>query len=242
MVVFWYNGCFSSKRMFGIDDGSLVESRRKGHGGITGIATVEETATISANIRPISTPPKKLPAVIVVPPLHSLTDPNAGLSKSAQSVVITTAPIVAPPLAEESQEEKAAEESQEEQTHATSKGKHPGVNFADIMKSPRTEAKKTANTSNKIGRNEPHNYTVLTAENVKKHMGKKKNGVKSFYFQSIIPTKERTSLFRYLYGTKIQLNVYGYPVTYGTMGTVLAAILAAFASRILLQEMNKVLN
>jgi len=61
-------------------------------------------------------------------------------------------------------------------------------------------------------------------------------------FQSIIPTKERTSLFRYLYGTKIQLNVYGYPVTYGTMGTVLAAILAAFASRILLQEMNKVLN
>ena len=62
------------------------------------------------------------------------------------------------------------------------------------------------------------------------------------FFQSIIPTKERTSLFRYLYGTKIQLNVYGYPVTYGTMGTVLAAILAAFASRILLQEMNKVLN
>ena len=61
-------------------------------------------------------------------------------------------------------------------------------------------------------------------------------------FQAIIPTPDRTALFRYLYGTPIQLGVYGYPVTYGTMGTVLAAILAAFASRILLQEMNKILN
>lgn len=59
-------------------------------------------------------------------------------------------------------------------------------------------------------------------------------------FQSIMPTVERTALFRYLYGTPIQLSVYGYPVTYGTMGTVLAAILAAFASRILIQEMNKI--
>ena len=53
---------------------------------------------------------------------------------------------------------------------------------------------------------------------------------------------EITKILPVRMGTKIQLNVYGYPVTYGTMGTVLAAILAAFASRILLQEMNKVLN
>ena len=39
----------------------------------------------------------------------------------------------------------------------------------------------------------------------------------------------------------IELHVYGHPITYGTMGTVLAAILAAFASRILIQEVNKML-
>jgi len=60
-------------------------------------------------------------------------------------------------------------------------------------------------------------------------------------FQSILPTQERTAWFRYLYGNPIQLTVYNYPVNYGTMGTVLAAILAAFASRIFLQEMNKIL-
>ena len=52
---------------------------------------------------------------------------------------------------------------------------------------------------------------------------------------------ERTALFRYLYGMPIELNVYGHPITYGTMGTVLAAILAAFASRIFIQEVNKIL-
>jgi hypothetical protein len=56
-----------------------------------------------------------------------------------------------------------------------------------------------------------------------------------------MPTRERSTMFRYFYGMPIQMNVYGHPVSYGTMGTVLAAILAAFASRILLQEMNKVL-
>ena len=60
--------------------------------------------------------------------------------------------------------------------------------------------------------------------------------------QSILPTPERTPLFRYLVGVPIQLTVYGHPIRYSTMGTVLAAILAAFASKILLQEMNKVWN
>jgi tetrahydromethanopterin S-methyltransferase subunit E len=36
------------------------------------------------------------------------------------------------------------------------------------------------------------------------------------------------------------MAVYGHPITYGTMGTVLAAVAAAFLSRILLQEMNKI--
>ena len=68
-----------------------------------------------------------------------------------------------------------------------------------------------------------------------------KNNRIFFLFQSILPTQERTAWFRYLYGNPIQLTVYNYPVNYGTMGTVLAAILAAFASRIFLQEMNKIL-
>ena len=49
-------------------------------------------------------------------------------------------------------------------------------------------------------------------------------------------------MFQYLYGMPIQMNVYGHRISYGTMGTVLAAILAAFASKILLQEMNEVLD
>ena len=32
------------------------------------------------------------------------------------------------------------------------------------------------------------------------------------------------------------MTVYGHPITYGTIGTVVAGILAAFASKILLQE------
>jgi hypothetical protein len=61
-------------------------------------------------------------------------------------------------------------------------------------------------------------------------------------FQSILPTIQRTSLFRYLYGMPIQMTVYGHPFTYGTMGTVLAAVVAAFLSKILLQEMNKIID
>jgi hypothetical protein len=40
----------------------------------------------------------------------------------------------------------------------------------------------------------------------------------------------------------IQMTVYGHPFTYGTMGTVLAAVVAAFLSKILLQEMNKIID
>ena len=39
----------------------------------------------------------------------------------------------------------------------------------------------------------------------------------------------------------IQMTVYNHPISYGTMGTVFVAILAAFASRILLQEVNKII-
>ena len=49
------------------------------------------------------------------------------------------------------------------------------------------------------------------------------------------------SKFRYLYGMPIQLTVYNHPISYGTMGTVFMAILAAFASRIILQEVNKLI-
>ena len=62
------------------------------------------------------------------------------------------------------------------------------------------------------------------------------------YFQSIMPKEDRTAMFRYLYGLPIQLTAYGHPITYKTIGTVLVAILAAFVSKILLQEMNKVIT
>lgn len=58
---------------------------------------------------------------------------------------------------------------------------------------------------------------------------------------NILPTAERSGLFRYLYGMPIQLTVYNHPISYGTMGTVFMAILAAFASRILIQEVNKII-
>ena len=57
-----------------------------------------------------------------------------------------------------------------------------------------------------------------------------------------MPKEDRTAMFRYLYGLPIQLTAYGHPITYKTIGTVLVAILAAFVSKILLQEMNKVLK
>ena len=60
--------------------------------------------------------------------------------------------------------------------------------------------------------------------------------------QSIMPTEDRTSMFRYLYGMPVQLTAYNHPISYATMSTVLVAILAAFASKILLKEMNAVLD
>ena len=62
------------------------------------------------------------------------------------------------------------------------------------------------------------------------------------FIQSIMPKEDRTAMFRYLYGLPIQLTAYGHPITYKTIGTVLVAILAAFVSKILLQEMNKVIT
>lgn len=37
---------------------------------------------------------------------------------------------------------------------------------------------------------------------------------------------------------KVQMTVYGHAISYGTIGTVVAGILAAFASKILLQEIS----
>jgi len=56
--------------------------------------------------------------------------------------------------------------------------------------------------------------------------------------QAIMPTDDRTHIFRYLYGMPVQLTVYGHPITFGTMSTVLAAIMAAFASKILIKSMT----
>lgn len=47
-------------------------------------------------------------------------------------------------------------------------------------------------------------------------------------------------MFQYLYGMHIQMTAYGHRISYGTMGTVLAGVMAAFASKILLEEMNDV--
>ena len=55
-------------------------------------------------------------------------------------------------------------------------------------------------------------------------------------FQSIMPTPKRVQMFQYLYGLPIEMTAYGHRISYGTMGTVLAAIMAAFASKILLQD------
>ena len=64
----------------------------------------------------------------------------------------------------------------------------------------------------------------------------------SISFQSILPTPERIQMFQYLYGMPIQMTAYGHRISYGTMGTVLAAVMAAFASKILLQEMNLIIK
>jgi len=56
--------------------------------------------------------------------------------------------------------------------------------------------------------------------------------------QSIFPTEGRIRMFRYLYGQNIQMTVYSHAITYGTIGTVVAGVLAAFTSKILLQEIG----
>jgi len=60
--------------------------------------------------------------------------------------------------------------------------------------------------------------------------------------QTVAPNMRRIHMFQYLYGMPIQLTCYGHRISYGTMGTVLAAIMAAFTSKILLQEMNKIMK
>ena len=50
----------------------------------------------------------------------------------------------------------------------------------------------------------------------------------------------RVKMFQYLYGHTVQMTVYGHAITYGTIGTVVAGILAAFASKILLQEISAI--
>ena len=37
---------------------------------------------------------------------------------------------------------------------------------------------------------------------------------------------------------QVQMTVYGHAITYGTIGTVVAGILAAFASKVLIQEIG----
>ena len=57
-----------------------------------------------------------------------------------------------------------------------------------------------------------------------------------------MPKKERVAMLKYLYNMPIRMTAYGHPISYSTMGTVLIGILAAFASKILLQEMNKAIT
>eukprot|EP00092_Neocalanus_flemingeri_P002896 GFUD01003098.1.p1 GENE.GFUD01003098.1~~GFUD01003098.1.p1 ORF type:complete len:432 (-),score=56.95 GFUD01003098.1:61-1356(-) len=61
-------------------------------------------------------------------------------------------------------------------------------------------------------------------------------GVKAV--QSIFPVEGRIRLFRYLYGQPIQMTVYSHAVSYGTIVTIVAGILAAFTSKILIQEIG----
>jgi len=58
--------------------------------------------------------------------------------------------------------------------------------------------------------------------------------------QSILPTESRVFMFQYLYGHQVQMTVYGHAITYGTIGTVVAGILAAFASKVLIQEIGAI--
>ena len=60
--------------------------------------------------------------------------------------------------------------------------------------------------------------------------------------QSILPKKDRLAMLKYLSTVPIKMTAYGHAISYGTMGTVLIGILAAFASKILLQELNKAIK
>ncbi|CAB4068200.1 unnamed protein product [Lepeophtheirus salmonis] len=60
--------------------------------------------------------------------------------------------------------------------------------------------------------------------------------------QSIMPTPERVNMFRYLKLLPIEMTTYGHRISYGTMGTVLFGLFAAFVSKIVLQEINKFLK
>ena len=57
-----------------------------------------------------------------------------------------------------------------------------------------------------------------------------------------MPKTDRTAMLRYLSTMPIRMTAYGHSISYSTMGTVLIGILAAFASKILLQEMNKAIR
>ena len=61
-----------------------------------------------------------------------------------------------------------------------------------------------------------------------------------FDYASFVFNFRRIHMFQYLYGMPLQLTCYGHRISYGTMGTVLAAVTAALASKILLQEMNRI--
>lgn len=56
--------------------------------------------------------------------------------------------------------------------------------------------------------------------------------------QSIYPVEDRLMLFQYIEEQPIVMNLYNHTISYATIGTVVAGILAAFGSKIILQEMN----
>jgi len=55
--------------------------------------------------------------------------------------------------------------------------------------------------------------------------------------RSIFPVEERLQLFQYISEQPIVMNVYNHNISYSTIGTVVAGVLAAFGSKIILQEM-----
>ena len=57
-----------------------------------------------------------------------------------------------------------------------------------------------------------------------------------------MPNEKRILMFRYMSTLPIEMTAFGHKITYGTMGTVIFGIFAAFASKIILQEMNKIIK